>query len=183
MKSTLDRQASVSRQEQGSVGGSVSSRTHKQTTTTYFLIAGQHGMPTKPKKGKSWKSRGVKASGIRGIKPGSAPSLGKGRGVPHILLKPKPNPEDIRLPADASESSDTDDESIGSAQPLSRSPQESKTDQFALSLVTPPQGPLIPGGITTAATDQTGSIQDSSPVIDSTRPSSSTPVKQDGKAD
>ena len=48
--------------------------------------------------------------------------------------------------------------------------------------MTPPQEPSIPGGITTTITDKTVSTQDSSPVPDSTRPSSSTPVKQEGTA-
>ncbi len=148
MQSTPDRQASVSGQEQSRVGGSVSSCTRKQKTLTYYLTASQWEMALRPKKAKSRKSRGVKTSGSGGTKPGSTPGLGKGSGVPRILFEPKPKPEDIRLPADASESSDTDDESVESAQPLSRSPQGSKPDQFALSLVTPPQEPLIPGGIT-----------------------------------
>ncbi len=63
MQSTPDRQASVSGQEQGSVGGSVSSHTCKQMTKTYALTAGQRGMAQRMKKAKSQKSRGVKASG------------------------------------------------------------------------------------------------------------------------
>ncbi len=93
-----------------------------------------------------------------------------------------PKPEDTQLPADASESADTEDESVGSEHPLSHSPWESKSDQFAPSLVTPPQEPLIPGGITTTVTDKPVSTQDPSPVPDSAQPSSSTPVKQEGAA-
>ncbi len=177
--STPDCQTSASGQEQGSVGSSVSLRTSKQTMLTYYLTAGQQGMALKPNKVKSRKSRGVKASGSGGTKPSSAPSLGKGKGVPRILLEPKPKPDDIRLLADASESSDTEDENVVSAQLLSRSPQESKPDQFALSPVTPPKEPLIPGDITTPVTDIAVSTQDSSSVPGSTRPSSSTPVKQE----
>ncbi len=80
MQSTPDHQASVSGQEQDCVGGSVSSHTRKQTTTTY-LTAGQWEMAQKPKKAKSQKSRGVKASGSGGTKPGLVLSMGKGRGA------------------------------------------------------------------------------------------------------
>ncbi len=66
-----------------------------------------------------------------------------------------------------------EDESVESAQTISHSPQDNKPDQFALS---PPKEPLIPGDITTAVTDIALSTQDSSPVPDSARPSSSTPV-------
>ncbi len=48
--------------------------------------------------------------------------------------------------------------------------------------MTPPQEPSILGGITTTVTDKTVSTQDSSLVPDSARPSSSTPVKQEGTA-
>ncbi len=113
---------------------------------------------------------------------GSALSLGIGRGIPRILLEPKPKPEDIQLPADASESLDTEDENVESAQPLSRSPHESKPDQFGLSPVTPPKEPLILGDITTPVIDVAVLTQDSSPVPDSSHPSSSTSVKQEGTA-
>ncbi len=94
MQSTPDRQASVSGQGQGHVGGSVSSRMRKQMTETYALTAGQREMALKPKKGKAGKSKGVKAPGLGETKPGSAPNLGKVTGEPHILLEPKTNPED-----------------------------------------------------------------------------------------
>ncbi len=180
MQSTPDCQASVSGQEQGPAGGSVSSRTRKQMTETNALTDGQWGMAQKPKKAKSRKSRCVKTSGSGRTKPGSVPSTGKGRGTVRLFPAPLPKPEDTRLPADAAESSDTEDESVGTAHLLSHSARKSKSDQFAFSPVTPPQEPLILGGITTADTDKTVSTQDSSPVPDSTRPSSSTPVKQDG---
>ncbi len=48
--------------------------------------------------------------------------------------------------------------------------------------MTPPQGLSTPGGITTTVTDNPVLAQDSSPVHDNTRPSSSTPVKQEGMA-
>ncbi len=182
VQSTPDHQASVSGQEQGPVGGSVSSRTRKQMTETNALTAGQRGMAQKPKKAKSRKSRGVKTSGSGGTKPGSVPSTGKGRAAVRLFPAPLPKPEDTRLPADAAESSDTEDESVGSAYLLSHSPRDSKSDQFAFSLVTPPQEPLIPGGITTTVTDKTVLTRDSSPVPDSARLSSSTPVKQEGTA-
>ncbi len=176
VQSASDCQAPVSRQEQDRVGG-VSSPMHKQMTETYALTAGQRGMAQKSKKTKARKSRGIKTSGSRGTKSGSTPGLGKGRGVPRILPEAKPNPEDIGLPADASESSDTEDESVGSTHPLSHSPKESRSNQFALSPVTPPQEPLLPGDITSTVSDKPVTTEDSSPVPDSAQPSSSTPVK------
>ncbi len=78
-------------------------------------------------------------------------------------------PEDIRFPDDASESSDSGDENVKSAQPLSHSPWENKSDQLVLSPETSPQEPIIPGDITTAVTDVAVTTQDSLPVPDSTR--------------
>ncbi len=182
VQSTSDRQASVSGQKQGCVGGSVSSRTRKQMTTIYSLTAGQQGMALKPKKAKSQKPRGVKASGSGGTKSGSVLSTGKGRGAVHLFPAPVPKLEDTRLPDDASESSDTEDENVESAQLLSRSPQENKLDQFALSPVAPPKKPLIPGVITTPVTDVAITAQCPSPVPDSTHLSSSIPVKQEETA-
>ncbi len=62
------------------------------------------------------------------------------------------------------------------------SPKEGKSDQFALYMVTPPQGLSTPGDITTTVTDNPVLTQDPPPVLDSARPSSSTPVKQEGTA-
>ncbi len=90
-------------------------------------------------------------------------------------------PESVRLP-DNSESSDTDEESEEGALPLSPSPKESKSDQFALSPVTPPQGTHTPGDVTIVVTDTPVSAQDPSPMPDNARASSSTPVEQEGTA-
>ncbi len=90
-------------------------------------------------------------------------------------------PESLRLP-DNSESSDTDEESEEGTPPLSPSLQESKSDQFALSPVIPPQGTTTPGDVTIVVTDAPVSAQDPSPVPDDAQPSSSTPVKQEGTA-
>ena len=70
----------------------------------------------------------------------------------------------------------------GGALPPSPSHQESKSDQFALSPVIPPQGTSTPGDVTTVVTNTTVSAQDPSPVPDDARPSSSTPAKQEGTA-
>ncbi len=88
-------------------------------------------MAQKLKKAKARKSRGVKASGSGGTKPGSVPGAGKGRGAIRLFPAAVPKPEDIRLPASASESLDTEDVSDGDTKPLSHSPRESKSDQFA----------------------------------------------------
>ncbi len=81
-----------------------------------------------------------------------------------------------------SESSDTGKESEEGTLPPSHSQQGSKSDQFALSPVTPPQRTSTPGDVTTTVTDNPVLTQDPSPVPDSARPSSSTPVKQEGTA-
>ncbi len=146
---------------------------------TTYLTAGYRGLVQKLRKAKTGKSRGVKASGSGGDKPGSVSGKGIRRGAVHLLPPPK---QDIRLPAETSESLDTEEESDGGVQPPSYSPRGSKSDQFALSPVTPPQELSTPGDITTTVTDNPVLTQDSSPVLDSARPSSSTPVKQEGTA-
>ena len=52
--------------------------------------------------------------------------------------------------------------------PPSHSPKEGKSDKFALSPMTPPQGLSTPGGITTTVTNNPVLAQDPSPVLDST---------------
>ncbi len=178
VQSTSDHKAPVSGREQGRTKGSVSSRTRKQTTTTY-LTAGQRGLAQKPRKAKTRKAKGVKTS--EGAKPGLVPGAGKGRGVLRVLPTTTLKPESVQLP-DNSESSDTDEESEEGTLPPSHCPQESKSDQFALSLVIPPQGTSTPGDVTTVVTDTPVSAQDLSPVPDDARPSSSTPAKQEGTA-
>ena len=75
-----------------------------------------------------------------------------------------------------------EEESDGGTKLPSHSPEESKSDQFALSPVTPPQGLSTPGDITTTVTDNPVLTQDSSPVLDNARLSSSTPDKQEATA-
>ncbi len=144
----------------------------KQKTTTY-LTAGQRGLAQKPRKAKTKKAKGVKTSGSEGAKPGLVPGAGKERGVLRVLPTTTLKPESVRLP-DNSESSEGSEE--GTLQP-SLSLQESKSDQFALSPVIPPQGTSTMGDVTTVVTDTPVSAPDPSPVPDSARPSSSTPVK------
>ncbi len=59
---------------------------------------------------------------------------------------------------------------------------ESKPDQLAPQTVMPPKGSQIPSDVTSAVTDTAVTSQDRPPVHDSARPSSSTPVKQEGTA-
>ena len=132
VQSTSDHKAPVSGREQGRTKGSVSSRTRKQTTTTY-LTAGQRGLAQKPRKAKTRKAKGVKTSGSEGAKPGLVPGAGKERGVLRVLPTTTLKPESVRLP-DNSESSDTDEESEEGALPPSPSHQESESDCFSLSL-------------------------------------------------
>ncbi len=140
------------------------------------LTGGHQGLAQKPKKAKAHKPRGVNASGSGGAKPGSVSSKGIGRGTVRLLPPPKLDPGSVL------ESSDTGEESDGGLQSPSHSHKGNKSDQFALSPVTPPQGLLTPCGITTPVTDNLVLAQDPSPVLDSTRPSSSTPVRQEGTA-
>ncbi len=150
--------------------------------TTISLITLQQGLAQKSRKAKTRKSRGVKASGSGGTKNGSVPGAGRGRGSVRPLLEATLKPESVRLPDNSSESSDTEEESEEGTLPPSHSPKEGKSDQFAFSPVTPPQGLSTPGGITTPVTDNPVLAQDPSPVLNSARPSSSTPVKQEGMA-
>ncbi len=107
---------------------------------------------------------------------------GRGRGSGRTLLEAMLKPESVQLPDNSSESLDTDEESEEGALPPSHSPQGSKSDQFALSPVIPPQGTSTPGNIITTVTDYLVSAQDPSPVPDNALPGSSTPVKQEGTA-
>ncbi len=177
MQSTSDCQAPVSRQERERAKGGVSSRTRKQMTTQ-SLTGGHCGLAQKLRKAKTRKSKGVKTSGSGGAKPGLVPGAGRGRGSARPLLEATLKPESVRLPDNSSESSDTDEESEEGVLPPSHSQQGSKSDQFALSPVTPSQGTSTPGDVTTMVTDNPALAQDPSPVPDSARPSSSTPVKQ-----
>ncbi len=133
-------------------------------------------MTQKPKKAKARKSRGVKASGSGGIKPGSVQGAGRGRGSFCPLLEATLKPESVQLP-DNSASLNTDEESEEGTLPPSHSHPGSKSDQFALSPVTPPQGTSTPGDVTTTLTDNPVLAQDPSPMLDSARLSSSTPVQ------
>ncbi len=180
MQSTSARQTPVSGQEcgHGKKGGSL--LTHKQTTT-YSLTTHQQELAQKPRKAMTQKSKGVKTSGSEGAKPGLVPGAGRGRGAVHLLPDSTLKPESVQLP-DNSESSDTDEESEEGTLPPSHSLQESKSDQFALYPVIPPQGTSTPGDITTVVTDNAVSAQDPSPVPNSAQLSSSTPVKQEGTA-
>ncbi len=139
-------------------------------------------MAQKLKKAKARKTRGVKASGSGGTKSGSVPGAGRGRGAVHLFPVTTPKPESVQLPVRSSESSDTEEESDEGTLPPSRSPKEGKPDQLALSPVIPPQGLSTPGGITATVADNPVLTQDPSPVLNDTRPSSSTPVKQEGTA-
>ncbi len=159
----------------------MSSRTRKRTTTI-SLTSRQQELAQKPRKAKTQKSKGVKASGSGGAKPGLVPGAGRGRGAVRLLPNTTLKPEAVRLPDNSSESSDTDEESKEGTLPPSHSQQESKSDQFALSPVIPPQGTSTPGDITTTVADSPILVQDSSPVHDDTRPSSLTPAKQEETA-
>ena len=180
MQSTSARQTPVSGQEcgRGKKGGSL--RMRKQTTT-YSLTTCQQELAQKPRKAKTRKAKGVKTSGSEGAKPGLVPGAGKRRGVLRVIPTTTPKPESVQLP-DNSESSDTDEESEEGTPPPSQSLQESKSDQFALSLVIPPQGTSTPGDVTTVVTDAPVSVRDPSPVPDNARLSSSAPAKQEGTA-
>ena len=180
MQSTSARQTSVSGQESGRGKKGKSLRTPKQTET-YSLTTRQRELPPKPRKAKAQKAKGVKTSGSEGAKPGLVPGAGKRRGVLRVIPTTTPKPESVQLP-DNSESSDTDEESEEGTPPLSPSLQESKSDQFALSPVIPPQGTTTPGDVTIVVTDAPLSAPDPSPMPDDAWPSSSTPVKQEGTA-
>ncbi len=177
VQSTSDCQTPVSGQERGRGKKGGSSHTHKQTMT-YSLTTRYQELVQKPRKAKTQKSKGVKASGSGGAKSGLVPGAGRGRGSGHSLLEATLKPESVQIPNNSSESSDTDEESEDGALPPSHLPKGSKSDQFALSPVIPPQGTSTPGDITTTVTDNLVSAQDPSPVPNSARPSSSTPVKQ-----
>ncbi len=88
-------------------------------------------------------------------------------------------PEHVDLPEDTSGFDDSEDDNVGGAQSLSRSPTENKSDQLALSTVTPPKESLILGDITSLVTDVAVMTEDLSPVPHSGRPSSSIPVQQE----
>ncbi len=181
VQSTSDHQAPISGQERECVKGGVSSRTRKQSMTQ-SLTGGHHRLVQKPRKAMTRKSLDVKAFGSGGTKPGSVPGAGRGRGSVCPLLETTLKPESVRLPDNSSEYLVTEEESEEGMLPPSHSPKDSKSDQFALSPVTPPQGLSTPGGITTTVTYNPVLAQDPSPVLDSARPSSSTPVKQEGTA-
>ncbi len=180
VQSTSAHQTPVSGQERGrgKKGGSL--RTRRQTTT-YSLTTRQQETPPKTRKAKAQKARGVKTSGSDGAKPGLVLGAGKGRGVLRAALAIAPNVESGQLP-DSFESSDTDEESEEGTPSPSQPLQESKSDQFVLSPVIPPQGTSTPGDVTTVVTDAPVSLRDQSPVLSDARPSSSTPVKQEATA-
>ena len=79
VQSTSERHAPVSGQEQGRAKGGVSSRTLKRKTTI-SLTTRQQELAQKPRKAKTRKSKGVKASGSGGTKLGSVLVLAKGEG-------------------------------------------------------------------------------------------------------
>ena len=176
VQSTSAHQPPVSGQESGCGKKDKSLRMRKQTKT-YSLTTRQQELAQKPRKAKARKAKGVKTSGSDGATPGLVPGAGRGRGVLRVIPTTMLEPESVRLP-DNSESSDTDEESEEGVLPLSLSPKESKSDQFALSTVIPPQGTHTPGDVTIVVTDTPVSTQDPSPVPDNAWSSSSTPVKQ-----
>ncbi len=178
VQSTPAQQASVSGQGSGSGKRNKSSCTRKQTET-YSLTTRQQKLAPKPRKAKTRKVKGVKTSDSEGTKFSLVPGAGRGKGAVRLLPDTKPNPESVQLP-DSSESSDTDEESEEGTHPPSHSLQESKSDQFALSPMTPPQGISTPGDVTTVVTDTPVLVQDPSPMPDNARPRRSTPVKQEG---
>ncbi len=180
VQSNPAHQASVSGQGSGSEKRNKSSRSRKQMKT-YSLTTHQQTLTPKPRKAKARKTKGVKTSGSEGAESGLVPGAGRGRGAVRLLPNTKPIPESIQLP-DTSESSDTDEESEEGTCPPSHSLQESKSDQFGLSPVIPPQGTSTPGDVTTLVTDTPILVQDPSIMPDDARPSSSTPVKQEGAA-
>ncbi len=179
-QSTSARQTPVSGQESGRWTKGRSSRTCKQMKT-YSLTTHQQELAQKPRKAKTRKAKGVKTSGSDGVKPGLVSGAGKGRGVLRVLPTTTPKPKSVQLP-DSSASLDTDEESEEGALPPYLFHQESKSDQFALSPVISPQGTLTLGDITTVVTDTPVSAQNPSLMPDDARPSSSTPVKQEGTA-
>ena len=154
----------------------------QKRTTAISLTTRQQELAQKPRKAKTRKSKGVKASGSGGTKPGSVTGCGRGRGSVHSLLEATLKPESVQLPDNSSESSDTDEESEEGTLPPSHSQPGSKSDQFAFSPVTPPRGTSTSGDVTTTVTDNPVLAQDPSPVLNSVRLSSSTPVKQEGTA-
>ena len=123
----------------------------------------------------------LKPLALKGLCPTWFRVLVKGDGVRRVIPTTTPKPESIQIP-DTSESSDTDEESKEGTHPPSHSLQESKSDQSALSPVISTQGTSTPGDVTTLVTDTPVLVQDPSPVPDDARPSSSTPVKQEGTA-
>ncbi len=181
IQSTSTQPTPVSGQGSGSGKRGRSSRSRKQTET-YSLTTRQQKLTPKTRKAKARTAKGVKASGTEGAKSGLVPGAGRGRGLARLLPTIKPKPESVQLP-DHSESSDPEEEGKGGMQPPSHSHQENKSDQFALSLVIPPQGTSTPGDVTTSVTDTPVLTQDPSPVSNDALPSSSAPVKQEGTAD
>ncbi len=168
MQSTPDRQTPVSGQEQGCVRRGVSSRTRKQTMTT-SLTGGQRGMAQPPKKAKTRKSRGVKSSkplDQEGLSPARYRMLAEEERPPvsSPLLHPNRKVFNFRL---TRLSLRTQTKRVMGA-------YNHKSDQFALSPMTPPQGLPTPGGITTRVTDNPVLAQDPSPVLDSARSNRST---------
>ena len=153
----------------------------RKKTKTYPLTTRQQELAQKPRKAKTRKAKGVKTSGSEGAKPGLVPGAGRGRRVLRVVPTTMRKRESIQLP-DSSESSDTDEESEEGSHPPPHSLQESKSDQFALSPVIPPQGASPLGDVTTVVTDTPVSAQDPSPVPNDDWPSSSTPVNQEGTA-
>ncbi len=121
-------------------------------------------MAGKLKKVMSRKHRGVKTLVSGGTEPGSVSSIGKGRGAARLFPEPVCNPEDVGLLDDHFETADSEDKNAGGAVSLSRYSTEIKSDQLALSTVTPPKESLIPGDITYLVTNVTVMTQGPSPV-------------------
>ncbi len=62
---------------------------------TQSLTGGHRGLAQKPRKAKTQKSKGVKASGSGGAKPGSVTGAGRGRGSARPLLETTLKPESV----------------------------------------------------------------------------------------
>ncbi len=90
-------------------------------------------------------------------------------------------PEDFGLPdsSESDDSGDSGDENVGGTQSLTHSPLGGKSDQLAPQTVTPHTGTQTQGDVTSSVTDTAVTPQDHSPVQDSARSSSPTPVKQE----
>ncbi len=181
VQSTSTQPTPVSGQGSGSGKRGRFSRSRKQTET-YSLTTRQQKLTPKTRKAKARNAKGVKASGTEGTKSGLVPGAGRGRGVVRLLPTIKPKLESVQLP-DHSDSSDPEEEGERGAQPPSRSHQENKSDQFALSPVIPPLGTSTSGDVTSSVTDTPVLTQDPSPVPNNALLSSSAPVKQEGTAD